>query len=46
MAMGQKLGNALKAWTGATEWLAANVRSNLSGVTDRRRAFTCTWPLP
>ncbi len=32
MAMGQKLGNALKAWTGATEWLAANVRSNLSGV--------------
>ena len=32
MAMGQKLGNALKAWTTATEWLAANVRSNLSGV--------------
>ncbi len=32
MAMGQKLGNALKAWTGATEWLAGNVRSNLSGV--------------
>ncbi len=32
MAMGQKLGNALKAWTGATEWLAANARSNLSGV--------------
>ena len=32
MAMGQKLGAALKAWTTATEWLAANVRSNLSGV--------------
>ncbi|MFN4341667.1 MAG: acyl-CoA dehydrogenase [Azonexus sp.] len=32
MAIGLKLGNALKAWTGATEWLAANVRSNLSGV--------------
>ena len=32
MAMAQKLGAALKAWTTATEWLAANVRSNLSGV--------------
>ena len=32
MAMAQKLGSALKAWTTATEWLAGNVRSNLSGV--------------
>ncbi len=32
MAIAQKLGAALKAWTTATEWLAANVRSNLSGV--------------
>ena len=31
-AIGQRLGVALKAWTGATEWLAANARSGLSGV--------------
>ena len=31
-AMAQKLGTALKAWTDATEWLAANARSGLAGV--------------
>ncbi|MCG2577286.1 acyl-CoA dehydrogenase C-terminal domain-containing protein [Dechloromonas sp. XY25] len=31
-AIGQRLGTALKAWTEATEWLAANARSGLSGV--------------
>ena len=31
-AIGQRLGVALKAWTGATEWLAANARTGLSGV--------------
>ncbi len=31
-AIGQKLGNALKAWIGATEWLAANAKTGLSGV--------------
>ncbi|HLO64279.1 MAG TPA: acyl-CoA dehydrogenase C-terminal domain-containing protein [Azonexus sp.] len=31
-AIGQRLGVALKSWTEATEWLAANARSGLSGV--------------
>ncbi|MBS1158669.1 MAG: acyl-CoA dehydrogenase [Proteobacteria bacterium] len=31
-AIGQRLGVALKAWTEATEWLAANAKSGLSGV--------------
>ena len=31
-AIGQRLGSALKAWTDATEWLAANAKSGLSGV--------------
>jgi alkylation response protein AidB-like acyl-CoA dehydrogenase len=31
-AIAGKLGAALKAWTGATEWLAANAKSGLSGV--------------
>jgi acyl-CoA dehydrogenase len=31
-AMGQKLGLALKAWTDATEWLAANAKTALSAV--------------
>ena len=31
-AIGQRLGAALKAWTDATEWLAANAKSGLSGV--------------
>ena len=31
-AMGKRLGAALQAWTGATEWLAANGKSNLAGV--------------
>ena len=31
-AIGQRLGVALKAWTGATEWLAANAKTGLSGV--------------
>lgn len=30
--IGQKLGAALKAWTEATEWLAANAKTSLSGV--------------
>ncbi len=30
--MGQQLGAALKAWTDATEWLAANAKTGLSGV--------------
>ncbi len=32
MAIGQRLGAALKAWTDATEWLAANAKTGLSGV--------------
>ena len=32
MAIGQKLGVALKAWTDATEWLAANAKTGLGGV--------------
>ncbi len=31
-AIGQRLGGALKAWTEATEWLAANAKTGLSGV--------------
>jgi len=31
-AIGQRLGIALKAWTEATEWLAANAKTGLSGV--------------
>ncbi|MGB4062267.1 MAG: acyl-CoA dehydrogenase C-terminal domain-containing protein [Azonexus sp.] len=31
-AIGQRLGVALKAWTEATEWLAANAKTGLSGV--------------
>jgi len=31
-AIGQRLGVALKAWTEATEWLAANAKTDLSGV--------------
>ncbi|MDP3538979.1 MAG: acyl-CoA dehydrogenase C-terminal domain-containing protein [Azonexus sp.] len=31
-AIGQRLGTALQTWTGATEWLAANVKNGLSGV--------------
>nr|MBL8411430.1 acyl-CoA dehydrogenase C-terminal domain-containing protein [Dechloromonas sp.] len=31
-AVGLRLGAALKTWTETTEWLAANARSNLSGV--------------
>ncbi len=31
-AMGKKLGSALQAWVGATEWLAANAKTGLSGV--------------
>ncbi len=31
-AIAGKLGAALKAWTGATEWLAANAKTGLSGV--------------
>ena len=31
-AIGQKLGVALKAWTTATEWLAANAKGGLGGV--------------
>ncbi|MDP1957395.1 MAG: acyl-CoA dehydrogenase, partial [Rhodocyclaceae bacterium] len=31
-AIAQRLGVALQAWTGATEWLAANVKTGLSGV--------------
>ncbi|MDO8959826.1 MAG: acyl-CoA dehydrogenase C-terminal domain-containing protein [Rhodocyclaceae bacterium] len=31
-AIGKRLGVALQAWTGATEWLAANVKTGLSGV--------------
>jgi acyl-CoA dehydrogenase len=31
-AIGQRLGVALKAWTDATEWLAANAKTGLSGV--------------
>ena len=30
--MGKKLGAALKAWTDASEWLAANAKTGLSGV--------------
>ena len=30
--IGQRLGVALKAWTEATEWLAANAKTGLSGV--------------
>ena len=30
--IGQRLGTALKAWTDATEWLAANAKTSLSGV--------------
>ncbi|MBS1132004.1 MAG: Acyl-CoA dehydrogenase, C-terminal:Acyl-CoA dehydrogenase, central region [Proteobacteria bacterium] len=32
IAIGQRLGTALKAWTAATEWLAANAKTGLSGV--------------
>ncbi len=32
MAIGHKLGAALKAWTTATEWLAGNVKTGLGGV--------------
>ena len=32
MVIGQKLGVALKAWTDATEWLAANAKTGLGGV--------------
>ena len=31
-AIGHRLGTALKAWTDATEWLAANAKTGLSGV--------------
>ncbi|MDO9242728.1 MAG: acyl-CoA dehydrogenase, partial [Rhodocyclaceae bacterium] len=31
-AIGKRLGGALQDWTGATEWLAANVKTGLSGV--------------
>jgi len=31
-AIGLRLGTALKAWTDATEWLAANAKTGLSGV--------------
>ncbi len=31
-AIGLRLGAALKAWTDATEWLAANAKTGLSGV--------------
>ncbi len=31
-AMGQQLGAALKAWSSATEWLAANAKTGLGGV--------------
>ena len=31
-AIGQRLGAALKAWTDATEWLAVNAKTSLSGV--------------
>ncbi|UCV24442.1 acyl-CoA dehydrogenase C-terminal domain-containing protein [Ferribacterium limneticum] len=31
-AIGQRLGVALKAWTEATEWLAANAKTGVSGV--------------
>jgi acyl-CoA dehydrogenase len=31
-AIGQRLGIALKAWTDATEWLAANAKTGLAGV--------------
>ncbi|WP_310494432.1 acyl-CoA dehydrogenase C-terminal domain-containing protein [Dechloromonas sp.] len=31
-AIGKRLGVALKAWTDATEWLAANAKTGLSGV--------------
>ena len=31
-AIGQRLGAALKAWTDATEWLAVNAKTGLSGV--------------
>ncbi|WP_306607362.1 acyl-CoA dehydrogenase C-terminal domain-containing protein [Azonexus sp.] len=31
-AIGQRLGVALKAWTEATEWLAANAKTSLGGV--------------
>ena len=31
-AIGQRLGTALKAWTDATEWLAVNAKTSLSGV--------------
>ncbi len=31
-AIGQRLGAGLKMWTDATEWLAANVKTGLSGV--------------
>jgi 3-(methylthio)propanoyl-CoA dehydrogenase len=30
--IGKRLGVALKAWTDATEWLAANAKTDLSGV--------------
>jgi acyl-CoA dehydrogenase len=30
--IGKRLGAALQAWTGATEWLAANAKTGLSGV--------------
>ncbi len=31
-AMAARLGHALQAWTGASEWLAANAKTGLSGV--------------
>ncbi|MBI2276479.1 MAG: acyl-CoA dehydrogenase C-terminal domain-containing protein [Dechloromonas sp.] len=31
-AIGLRLGSALQAWTGATEWLSGNARTGLSGV--------------
>ena len=31
-AIGRRLGSALKAWIAATEWLAANAKTGLSGV--------------
>ena len=31
-SIGQRLGTALKEWTAATEWLAANAKTGLSGV--------------
>jgi acyl-CoA dehydrogenase len=31
-AIAKRLGGALQAWTGASEWLAANVKTGLSGV--------------